>query len=428
MVQNQGIADGEQSSSAAAAATISSSFTRASEIEASQTPPAESSCRRGTKRQLLHSNVDVQMVDLKEEDQGGGEGRARAGPARPETDPTVAEVFKKLPKQMSMQAAKAATNLRRDIQLLQKTNSKLEKLGECITEINRKKIPAGFPRSPTLPFGIATQRVVDTAQEVKVIVPEGATCIEAIETLHFAYIQARAVFEQKATELNKKALKAATRCSSFIERCSERVDSHQRAVAALDLDDEPEEGNVFHEEMRSRAQELWSKIVHEEAAKREKELKTAEIKQEKMQKVRDKLAQHSPGEWLQFAIDQRIKEVVQLKAPTTSPATGGQELKEQLTNIVFDPSKGVETKNGSSPPKGGAQFSKKTQKGKGKGRGRSPFKGSPKGKGKGRENPQPKGASKGRPKGKGKGKKGSASSSQPKGKGKGKSKDKGKAK
>ena len=311
---------------------------------------------------------------------------------------------------------KIAKELASNIDFLQKTNIRIEKINNDLSMLKQDRTPAGFK-----PFKMhfASPHLLDKPGEVD-FTQFGDAFRTKFENRTFEEIKERLFYEYNVTQLQldgavyarrRASLRAATTKSRFLSQCTAACKTHDDAWSALDLDLDWENSaspvaftHPDDKMLTAKFTALYIKVVERAATKKAKQTDEMQKKKELRQKNLEATMNTDPTTMITQVIDERIS--LKLGKGKSSQKAGGGTGKDPSCNTrllaatmtgqpVTTEQVAEWSKNGQSPVKSGG---KKDGKGKqhpkgsttaGKGKPSPSSVKKPKGKGKGKAKPIP---------------------------------------
>ena len=331
------------------------------------------------------------------------------------------ELGKFLPSHVTKSMQKQAQELRSKTQALQRTKDRKKKLESEITMLEGGQLPPGVPKCPhTFETSLLDSPVHQDGLVWNITL--GDYIRETKEKVHLFNLLCQRHLALQLIELHRQQLKEYVKKSAFISRCSKHVQNLERpsstSCALLDIDEDGDDstGVLVHqlglseERFHGILLSIYKKVVDGEAAKKVFDMEAGDKKQKEKEKFLEQVANKSPLEFFNEAIDQRLTLLskkgkgkgkaspgnaslpsAELTLAAVHSSTGTLD-KQELQNIIADcPNHEL------SRPKPKSKARARAASGKGKGKSSE----KPKGKGKNKASHLPKGKGKG---GKGTGK------------------------
>ena len=306
---------------------------------------------------------------------------------------------------------KQSLDLSNKIRGLQKTNVRREKVKGNIAEVQDGILPKGFrPFSHTFETHLLDDMV--SQDGISVTVDTSMSIRDTKRKFHMEHLKVQLELDLQLLDKHRQQLKTHIRKEAFLDRCLANfpafAQAHRKASAYLDLDDSDadiaanlELRGLSSDQAKAKILAIYRKVVDAEVeVKRAQEEKQA-AERKRQHEVMQEVIRKSPEEFLIEAIDSRIAQSKDKKAPAgrtrkdkqkyemnsaglACQAMSGMIDEESISQLVYE--KRPETRHGKGKGKGKGKVPSKMQvfpQGKGKGKGRNP-KGKGKGKNKGK--------------------------------------------
>ena len=320
------------------------------------------------------------------------------------------ELGKFLPSHVTKSMQKQAQELRNKIQALQRTNDRKKKLESEISMLEGGQLPPGVRKCPNT---FETPLLDSPVRQDGLVwnVTLGDSIRDTKEKAHLFTLLCQRQLDLQLIELHRQQLKEYVRKSAFISRCSKHFQNLEQpsstSCALLDIDEDADDstGVMVHqlglseERFHGILLPIYKKIVDGEAAKKVLDMEAGDKKQKEKERFLEQVANKSPLEFFNEAIDQRLSLLTkkgkgkgkaslpsaELTLAALHSSTGTLD-KQEVQNII------AECPNHDLPrPKPKPKAKARTASGKGKGKSSE----KPKGKGKNKGSHLPKGKGKG---------------------------------